>query len=51
MPLDTSIPLQTKAPEFNPLQQALQVAQYRAYNANGLAAQQQLAANRATSQA
>jgi hypothetical protein len=51
MPLDTSIALQAKAPEFNPLQQALQVAQFRAYNANGLAAQQQLDANNAASQA
>jgi hypothetical protein len=51
MPLDTSIALNAKAPEFNPLQQALQVAQFRAYNANGLAQQQALAANRATSAA
>lgn len=51
MPLDTSIPLQAQAPQINPLQQALQVAQFRAYNANGLAAQQQLDANRATSAA
>jgi hypothetical protein len=51
MPLDTSIALNAKAPEFNPLQQALQVAQFRAYNANGMAAQQQLAANQATSRA
>lgn len=51
MPLDTSIPLQAQAPQMNPLQQALQIAQFRAYNANGMAAQQQLAANRATSQA
>lgn len=51
MPLDTSIPLQVKAPEFNPLQQALQVAQYRYMNANGLAQQQTINANRATSAA
>lgn len=51
MPLDTSIPLQAQAPQINPLQQALQVAQFRAYNANGLAAQQQLDANNAASQA
>lgn len=51
MPLDTSIPLQAQAPQLNPLQMALQAAQFRAFNANGLAAQQQLAANRATSQA
>jgi hypothetical protein len=51
MALDTSIALQAKAPEFNPLQQALQVAQFRAYNANGLAAQQKLDANNAASQA
>jgi hypothetical protein len=51
MPLDTSIPLQAQAPQFNPLQQALQVAQFRAYNANGLAAQQGLDANRAISAA
>jgi hypothetical protein len=36
---------------MNPLQTALQVAQYRAYNANGLAAQQQLDANNAASKA
>jgi hypothetical protein len=51
MPLDTSIPLQAQAPQFNPLQMALQAAQFRAYNANGIAAQQQLAANKATSEA
>ncbi|MDN8066336.1 hypothetical protein [Burkholderia vietnamiensis] len=51
MPLDTSIPLQAKAPEFNPLQQALQVAQFRYMNANGQAMQQQLDANRAVSAA
>ncbi|MCA8326163.1 hypothetical protein [Burkholderia cepacia] len=51
MPLDTSIPLQAKAPEFNPLQQALQVAQFRYMNANGQALQQQLDANRAVSAA
>jgi hypothetical protein len=51
MPLDTSIPLQAQAPQFNPLQMALQAAQFRAYNANGLAAQQQLDANMATSRA
>jgi hypothetical protein len=51
MPLDTNIPLQAQAPQINPLQMALQAAQFRAYNANGLAAQQQLAANQATSRA
>ncbi|MDN7894473.1 hypothetical protein QZM93_38390 [Burkholderia cepacia] len=51
MPLDTSIPLQVKTPEFNPLQQALQVAQFRYMNANGQALQQQLDANRAVSAA
>jgi hypothetical protein len=52
MPLDTSIALNASAPApINPLQQALQVAQYRAYNANGLAAQQGLDANRAISRA
>lgn len=51
MPLDTSIALQAQAPQFNPLQMALQAAQFRAYNANGLAAQQQLNANMATSRA
>jgi hypothetical protein len=52
MALDTSIALNANAPQAsNPLQQALQIAQFRAYNANGLAAQQQLAANRATSAA
>jgi hypothetical protein len=52
MPLDTSIALNANAPApMNPLQTALQVAQYRAYNANGLAAQQQLDANNAASDA
>lgn len=52
MPIDPSIALNANAPQpTNPLQQALQVAQYRAYNANGQAAQQALAANRATSAA
>ncbi|WP_175691674.1 hypothetical protein [Burkholderia anthina] len=51
MPLDTSIPLQAKTPEFNPLQQALQVAQFRYMNANGQAMQQQFDANRAVSAA
>lgn len=51
MPLDTNIPLQAQAPQFNPLQMALQAAQFRAYNANGMAAQQQLTANQATSRA
>ncbi|OXJ16339.1 hypothetical protein [Burkholderia sp. HI2500] len=51
MPLDTSIPLQVKTAEFNPLQQALQVAQFRYMNANGQAMQQQLAANQAASEA
>jgi hypothetical protein len=52
MPLDTSIALNTNAPQpINPLQQALQVAQFRAYNANGQAAQQGLDANRAISAA
>lgn len=51
MPLDPSIPLQAKVPEFNPLQQALQVAQFRYMNANGQAMQQQLAANQAASEA
>lgn len=52
MPLDTSIALNANAPQpANPLAQALQVAQFRAYNANGLAAQQQLDANNAASQA
>lgn len=52
MPLDTSIALNANAPApMNPLQQALQVAQFRAYNANGLAAQQGLDANRAISAA
>lgn len=47
MPLDTSIALQAKAPEFNPLQQALQVAQYRYMNANSNQLQQSMAANQA----
>lgn len=52
MPLDTSIALNANAPApVNPLQTALQVAQFRAYNANGLQAQQSLAANRAISSA
>lgn len=50
MALDTSIPLQAKAPEFNPLQQALQVAQFRMINAQGNALQQQIGANQAVSQ-
>jgi hypothetical protein len=52
MALDTSIALNANAPQpTNPLQTALQVAQFRAYNANGLAAQQQLDANNAASRA
>jgi hypothetical protein len=52
MPLDTNIALNANAPApINPLQTALQVAQYRAYNANGQAAQQGLDANRAISAA
>jgi hypothetical protein len=52
MPLDTSIALNANAPQpTNPLQTALQVAQFRAYNANGQAAQQGLDANRAISRA
>jgi hypothetical protein len=52
MALDTNIALNASAPApINPLQQALQVAQFRAYNANGLAAQQGLNANRAISAA
>jgi hypothetical protein len=52
MALDTSIALNANAPQpTNPLQQALQIAQFRAYNANGQAAQQGLEANRAISQA
>ncbi|WP_250519501.1 hypothetical protein [Caballeronia sp. NCTM1] len=52
MALDTSIALNANAPQpANPLATALQVAQFRAYNANGLAAQQGLDANRAISKA
>jgi hypothetical protein len=52
MALDTSIALNANAQQpTNPLQTALQIAQFRAYNANGLAAQQGLAANRAISSA
>lgn len=52
MPIDPTIALNANAPApINPLQMALQVAQFRAYNANGQAAQQQLDANRATSAA
>jgi hypothetical protein len=52
MPIDPSIALNANAPKpMNPLQDALQVAQFRALNASGLAQQQLLAANRATSAA
>jgi hypothetical protein len=52
MPIDPSIALNANAPKpINPLQQALSVAQFRALNASGLAQQQQLDANRATSAA
>ncbi|MCA8087499.1 hypothetical protein [Burkholderia cenocepacia] len=51
MPLDTSIPLQVKTPEYNPLQQALQVAQFRYMNANSNQLQQSMAANQAVGQA
>lgn len=51
MPLDTSIPLQAQAPQFNPLQMALQATQLRAYNTNAQAQQQQLDSNLATSAA
>jgi hypothetical protein len=52
MPIDPSIALNANAPKpANPLQQALSIAQFRALNASGLAAQQQLAANKATSAA
>ncbi|MEK6418421.1 MAG: hypothetical protein V4801_02375 [Burkholderia gladioli] len=51
MPLDPSIPLQTKAPSNNPLQTALQVAQFRMANAQGNALQQQIGANQAASKA
>ncbi|MFM0020915.1 hypothetical protein [Paraburkholderia azotifigens] len=52
MPIDPSIALNANAPKpLNPLQQALSIAQYRALNASGLAQQQQLDANRATSAA
>jgi hypothetical protein len=52
MPIDPTIALNANAPKpINPLQQALSVAQFRALNASGLAQQQQLDANRATSAA
>jgi hypothetical protein len=52
MPIDPNIALNASAPQpTNPLQQALQIAQFRAYNANGQAAQQQLDANNASSAA
>ncbi|MBR7940994.1 hypothetical protein KDW60_30155 [Burkholderia cenocepacia] len=51
MSLDTSIPLQIKTPEFNPLQQALGVAQYRYMNANSNQLQQKIAASQAIGQA
>jgi hypothetical protein len=50
MPLDPSIPLKAQAPAFNPLQQALQVAQYRYMNANSNQLQQSMAANQAIGQ-
>lgn len=52
MPIDSSIALNANAPQpMNPLQTALQVAQYRTANAQGQALQQGIAANRATSAA
>jgi hypothetical protein len=52
MPIDSSIALNANAPKpTNPLQTALSVAQYRQLNAAGLAQQQQLDANKATSSA
>lgn len=51
MPLDPSIPLKAQVPQSNPLQMALQVAQFRLANTNGLAMQQQLDANNAASEA
>lgn len=51
MPLDPSIPLRAQAPQSNPLQTALQAAQFRALNASSQAQQQQLDANMATSEA
>jgi hypothetical protein len=51
MPLDTSIPLQAQAQQFNPLQMALQATQLKAYSTNAQAQQQQLDANLATSAA
>ena len=51
MPLDTSIPLQAQAPQQNPLQTLIGVANLRMANAQGGALQQQIAANRATSAA
>lgn len=52
MPIDPSIALNANAPKpTNPLQTALQVAQYRYMNTNSQAAQQGLDANRATSAA
>ena len=52
MAIDPSIALNANAPQQpNPLQTALQVAQFRAYNANSQAAQQSLDANRAISSA
>lgn len=52
MPIDPSIALNANAPKpVNPLQDALQVAQFRYMNANSQAQQQQLDANRAVSAA
>ncbi len=51
MPLDPSIPLQAQAPQLNPLQTMLGVANLRMANAQGGALQQTINANRATSAA
>lgn len=52
MPIDPNIALNANAPQpVNPLQQALQVAQYRYMNANSQQMQQGVNANRAVSQA
>jgi hypothetical protein len=51
MPLDTNIALQAQAPQFNPLQMAMQAAQLKAYNTHAQSQQQQLDSNNALSAA
>lgn len=51
MPLDYTIPLKAQATQNNPLQMALQAAQYRYMNQNTNQLQQQMGANQAVSEA